>query len=198
MKCLDSSDSRILRTDIEARTNLGYSRQVPMPHDADIRIVCFQTEQELSERVLLGKGTGVGRFPLRVQASFVTNPDGTAVEARGMRPLLIERATCMNGSIACNVIMVPHGCETACPVTGNDGFQRELPVAARGAAMDDNQVNPPVVLVLTTVQNSVTHLRTSLDAQCCGKSRQHGNGDFQYFSPKGILRIILHLLPPPR
>ena len=87
------------------------------------------------------------------------------VETRGMRPHLVEGTTCMNGTVTGDVIVIPHGGEASSPMTGDDGFQGERPVAARGAAMNDNQVNPPVVLVLRTIQNSIAHIRHRLGSQ---------------------------------
>ena len=57
----------------------------------------------------------------------------------------------MHGAVSRYVIVIPDRCETPRPVTGDDGFQRKAPVAARCAAMNYDQVYPTVILVLTAV-----------------------------------------------
>ena len=87
---------------------------------------------------------------MSIQTALVAHPDGATVIPRGMCPLLMEGTTGMNHAVTGHIVMVADGGEPSCLVTGNHGFQGERPVAARGAAMDDNQVYPPVVLVLRT------------------------------------------------
>ena len=101
----------------------------------------------------------------------------------------------MNRSVARNIIVVTHGGESACPVTGDDRFQRKGPVTLRGTAMHHNQVDAPVVLVLRTVQDCIAHISTTgLHTECRRNGGQHGNGDFQNTGPNVGLRrrIFIH------
>lgn len=111
----------------------------------------MKTKEQLVQGRFLFRSPGIGWFSVRIQSSFIADADGTSVESGGMCTLLIEGASGMNRSVAGDVEMITDGSEAPCPMTGNDGFQRERPVATRGAAMDDNQVNPPVVLKLAAV-----------------------------------------------
>ena len=86
----------------------------------------------------------------------------------------------MNGTVTGDVIVIPHGGKAPGPMTGDDGFQRERPVAARGAAVNDNQVNLPVVLVLRTGQNSITHKQSHTCLQTEGGCNGSKYGD-NYF-----------------
>ena len=136
---------------VEARAILCYAWNIPVSHNLGMGIIFFQPLHQFQQGFLLGVGTGIGRLSVRIQSSFVTHPDGSSVISRRMCPLLVERASCMHRSITCHVVMIAHGSESPGTVTGYHHLQRERPVTTGGTAMNHNQVNSPVVLVLAAV-----------------------------------------------
>jgi hypothetical protein len=61
-------------------------------------------------------------MPFGIQSPFVAHPDGATVEPRGMRPLLIERASGMNHTVTGHIIMIADGSKPSSLVAGYYGL----------------------------------------------------------------------------
>lgn len=166
-----------------------------MPYYSCTGVIRFEALQQFPEGIFLRRGTCIGGLPVRIQSPFVADTDGMTVITRCMRPHLIEGATCMDGSVTGHIIMIAYRCESARPVTGDDGFQRKAPVAARRTAMHHYQVNPTVILVLAAVQYGITHLTAGLKAEGGRNGSKYSNDYFQDLPPDiGGGLFIFHTL----
>ena len=99
----------------------------------------------------------VEHFCRVLEATFVAHPNGVSVVSRRMRPLLVERAAGVHIPVACNVIVVAYGGESAGLMPCDNGLQGCRGVAPGSTAMHHYQFYAPVVLVLATVQDGLAH-----------------------------------------
>ncbi len=128
-----------------------------MPHDSGMGIVFFQAEQQGIEGTTLRLRARVGRGARRGETPFVADADAVAVEPLGMSPLLMERTAGMDRAVARDVIVIADVGKAAGQVVAPAVFQRVGTVAAGGAAMQHNQVDEPVVLILAAREDGHAH-----------------------------------------
>ena len=118
-----------------------------MPQNAGVRIVRLQLAEQVQKRALLGIGAGVGGATRLVQASFVADADAVVVPPGGMGADVVDRAATVYLAVAGDVEVVANPCKATLQVAAAQGLDREIDIAARGAAMDYQETDLPVVLV---------------------------------------------------
>lgn len=131
--------------------------QLPMLDDPGMGIVLSQAEQQGIEGGALCIGTRVGRSARRGESPFVADADAVAIESLDMRSLLMERTTGMYHPVARDVVVITDVGKTASFVVAPTIFQCIGTVATRGAAMQYDQVDESVVLVLAARENRHAH-----------------------------------------
>jgi len=89
---------------------------------------------------LLLTGAGVGRMAIGGETSFVTDTNGVLVVVTGVCPYQVLMPRLIHLTITRDVIVITSEPETGI-VTGNKVLDGEPTVAARRAAMNDNQIN---------------------------------------------------------
>ena len=105
----------------------------------------------------MGFGAGVGRLTGGIQTAFVADADAVFVVPLGMGTFLIEGTAGMNHAVPGDVEMVPDVGKATGQVVAPTIFQRVATVATGGAAMYHNQVDEPVVLILTACEDGHAH-----------------------------------------
>ena len=76
--------------------------------DLGIGIVHLQRSQQGDERRLLCWGTGVGRFPVLVEPTLVTDADGVGIVATGMNADLVFTARRIEPSVTLDVVVIAY------------------------------------------------------------------------------------------
>ena len=129
-----------------------------MPHHLYLRIIHPQSHQQLKQSIFLLGGTGITRPSSDVETTLVADADGVAVIPRGVCPHRIEGAAGMNHTIASDVVVIADvGKATGTMVTTAVVHGVTLR-GAGGTTMNHYQVDATVVLVLRTMQYSVSHV----------------------------------------
>ena len=118
-----------------------------MPQDAGVRIVRLQLAEQVQERTLLGIGAGVGGTVLLVQATLVTDADAVVIPPGGVGADVMDRTATVHLAVAGDVEVVANPCKATLQVAAAQGLDRKIDIAARGAAMDYQETDLPVVLV---------------------------------------------------
>lgn len=111
-----------------------------MTEDGGVGIVGLQGTKEGDEGGLLFLGAGVGFTALGVDASLIADADAVLVVMAGMGAREVFMTGLIHLTIAGDVVVVGGEAETGL-VAGDELGDREGPVAARGAAVDDDEVN---------------------------------------------------------
>lgn len=150
-------------------TNLGFSFQYSkartrlsgieftMPHHPGIRIIRLQSSYQGIQSLSLRLCARVGRTPLFIQSPFVADPNRITVPPLHMRPLLMEGTTGMDIAIASDVKVVTDIGKPTVQMVSAASLERVVTIASRGTAVQHNQVDQSVVLILTAGEDSTAH-----------------------------------------
>ena len=111
-----------------------------MTEDLGIRIVLLQGTEKGNESGLLFGSTGVGRTTLGVETSLIADADGVLVVVAGMGADEVFMTRLIHLTVPGDVIVIGGEAEASL-VTGDEVSDRKRPVAARGAAVDDDEVD---------------------------------------------------------
>ena len=134
------SDVGIFLCRIEAGTVLTDARKVAMTEDLGIRIVLLQGTEKGNESGLLFGSTGVGRIAVGVETSLIADADGVLVVVAGMGADEVFMTRLIHLTVPGDVVVIGGEAEASL-VTGDELGDREWTVAARGATVDDDEVN---------------------------------------------------------
>ena len=127
----------VLRLGIKAGTAFLDLWQVAVSEDHGIGVVELQRTEQCQQRLLLCLSTCVGIDALRVQSALVAHADRVGVVALGVCPLQVLMQRLVQVSVACHVVVVA-GLSQPLLVVSNERLHGVAPVAARGAAVNDN------------------------------------------------------------
>ena len=125
---------------VEAGALFTDARKVAMTEDLGIRIVLLQGTEKGNESGLLFGSTGVGRTTLGVETSFIADADGVLVVVAGMGADEVFMTRLIHLTVPGDVVVIGGEAEASL-VTGDELGDREWTVAARGAAVDDDEVD---------------------------------------------------------
>lgn len=125
---------------IEAGTVLTDARKVAMTEDLGIRIVLLQGTEKGNESGLLFGSTGVGRIAVGVETSLIADADGVLVVVAGMGADEVFMTRLIHLTVPGDVVVIGGEAEASL-VTGDELGDREWTVAARGATVDDDEVD---------------------------------------------------------
>ena len=134
------SDVGIFLCRIEAGTVLTDARKVAMTENLGIRIVLLQGTEKGNESGLLFGSTGVGRIAVGVETSLIADADGVLVVVAGMGADEVFMTRLIHLTVPGDVIVIGGEAEASL-VTGDELGDREGPVAARGATVNDDEVD---------------------------------------------------------
>ncbi len=123
---------------IEAGTELVHVAQVAVAQYGGVGIVEQEAAHEYGHGALLSFCAGVGRTALSVESALVADADTVLVEVAGVGTRLALGAAGMADAVTGDVVVVTDGLEAAGLVAGLQVFLGERPVAARGAAVNDD------------------------------------------------------------
>lgn len=110
-----------------------------MTQNSGTRIAENQTLQECLQRVLLCRGSGIGRLSVLVQSALIAYSDGMGVVVAGMGTDLVLRTAGIDNTVLGDVEVIAYSGETAGTVACFQIFYREVPGNAGGTAMYHNQ-----------------------------------------------------------
>ena len=130
-----------------------------MTEDDGIGIIGLQRAEQGHEGRLLFPGTGVGRDALGRQSTLIAHPDGVLVVVAGMCPRQVVVPRLIQLTIASDVVVVAAEPEAGI-VAGNEVLYGESTVSARGAAVNDNQINAAHDVVVNDVAIAVNTVMT--------------------------------------
>ena len=119
-------------------------RELAVTDDAGTGIVLMERLQQLKQGMLLSRRTGVDLAALWIQASFVADAERTAVVASGMNTSNGLGQDGNNVAIATDIVVVG-GLTEAGFARSNQFLDRELAVAARSGAVDDEEFHVVVI-----------------------------------------------------
>ena len=111
-----------------------------MTENLGIRIVLFQRTEKGNESGLLFGSTGVGRTTLGVETSFIADADGVLVVVAGMGADEVFMTRLIHLTVPGDVIVIGGEAEASL-VTGDELGDREWTVAARGATVNNDEIN---------------------------------------------------------
>lgn len=134
------SDVGIFLCRIEAGTVLTDARKVAMTEDLGIRIVLLQGTEKGNESGLLFGSTGVGRIAIGVETSLIADADGVLVVVAGMGADEVFMTRLIHLTVPGDVIVIGGEAEASL-VTGDELGDREWTVAARGATVNNDEIN---------------------------------------------------------
>ena len=138
MRSLQLDTAILLR--IEARTGLADVWQVAMTENQGIRIVELQRTEQHQERALLRQRPRVGIIALFIESALVADAQRVLVVTLGVGPDEVLVTRLVQPSVARDIVVVA-GVAEACGVIFNELLQGVGPVAARGATVNDNEVD---------------------------------------------------------
>ena len=111
-----------------------------MTKDGSIGIVLLQTSEKSNEGLLLFGSTGVGRTAVGVETTLIADADAVLVVMLGMGASEVFMTRLVHLTITGDVIVVGGEAETGL-VAGNEVSDRERSVAARGATVNDDEID---------------------------------------------------------
>lgn len=111
-----------------------------MAEDGSVGVVLLQGTKEGDEGGLLFLGAGVGFTALGIDASLIADADAVLVVMAGMGAGEVLMTGLVHLTIAGDVVVVGGEAKTGL-VAGDELGDREGPVAARGATVNDDEVN---------------------------------------------------------
>ena len=122
----------VFSTGIEAGTGLANPGEVTMTKDLGIRVVGLQGAKKRDEGLLLGRGAGVGRLAIGIEASLITNTYRMGVVTTGVSTRHLFRTALVDLTVLRDVVVIAGGGEAPGLVTGLEGFGGEVARDARG------------------------------------------------------------------
>ena len=134
------SDVGIFLCRIEAGTVLTDARKVAMTEDLGIRIVLLQGTEKGNESGLLFGSTGVGRIAVGVETSLIADADGVRVVVASMGADEVFMTRLIHLTVPGDVVVIGGEAEASL-VTGDELGDREWMVAARGATVNNDEIN---------------------------------------------------------
>jgi len=114
--------------------------EVSVADDLGIGMFCLQAAEQAQQGALLGLRAGVGGLAVLVQSPFVAHAERVLVVAYGVGTHQLFMARLVGLSVAGDVVVVARESEPF-RVTADKVCHGKALVAARGAAMNDNQIN---------------------------------------------------------
>ena len=111
-----------------------------MTEDGGIGVVFLQTAEEGDEGLLLFGCPGIGRTALGVETSLIADANAVLVVVLGMGAGKVFMTRLVHLAITGDVIVVGGEAETGL-VAGDELGDREGPVAARGATVNDDEID---------------------------------------------------------
>ncbi len=118
-----------------------YVRQVTMTNDAGLWIVHLQGAQQVQQGILLQGGTGVGGFPVFVQAALIADAYRVGIITFGMGPGHLFRSSEVQLTVAGDVEVVATAvAEASCPVVSVQLFEGVALVTTCSRTMNDYQL----------------------------------------------------------
>ena len=130
----------VLGLGIETGTILTDTRKVAMTEDGGIGVVFLQTAEQSDEGLLLFGRSGIGRTAVGVKTALIADADAVLVVVLGMGTDEVFMTRLVHLTITGDVIVVGGEAETGL-VAGDEVSDRKRPVAARGATVDDDEVD---------------------------------------------------------
>ena len=112
-----------------------------MTDNSGIGIVELQRVEQMGHGGLLGRRAGVGRSALLVEASLIADANAVGVVPTGVGTGKALRATGMDDTIARDIIVVANAVEASCLVACLEVLDGVGLVAARGTAVNDDEVD---------------------------------------------------------
>ena len=106
-----------------------------------IRIVGSQTVEKVFHHLLLFGSAGVGRVPVLVKTSLITDADAVGIVVTGMSAYLVLWTAGIDHAILRNVIVVADALEASCLVAGFQLLYCEILVDSCGTAMYHDQID---------------------------------------------------------
>ena len=104
-----------------------------------IRIVGSQTVEKVFHRLLLFGSAGVGRVPVLVKTSLITDADAVGIVMTGMGSDFRFRTTRIYHTILRDVIMIADTLETAGKMAGLQLLECEILSHSRGRTVDHDE-----------------------------------------------------------
>ena len=111
-----------------------------MAKDAGIGIVDLQGSKQRDEGMLLGRGSGVERLAIGIEATLIADADGMGVITTGVGTNHLLGAALVQLAVLGDVVMVARGLKTPTLVAGLEVLGGKVLGDFRGGAMDNNQV----------------------------------------------------------
>ena len=136
---------------VEAGAGFVDALQLAVAQDVGIGVVYLQAAEQGDEGSTLGRGAGVGGAALLVESAFVADADGMGIVVAGVHTHLGLVAGLVHLTVTLDVVVIAYALvvETGV-VTGTEHFDGEALVAARGAAVNDNEIDLSHSFVLLT------------------------------------------------
>ena len=131
------------------------ARQVAVAEDAGIGVCGLQLFQQLQQGTFLPRCSCISRFPLLIQPPFVAHTYRMLVVAFGVGTDQLFVARLVGSSVTGDVVVVARESE-AIRVTADEGCHGKATVAARGTAVNDNQIYPTHDVVVSDVTTAVS------------------------------------------
>lgn len=110
-----------------------------MTEDLGVGVVLLQGTEQVPEGCLLGWSTGIFGYTLGIETAFVTDADGVGVIMTGVDSRQFLGTCDVELAISGDVVVIADRAETGF-VAGFQLFQREIAVAFRCTAMNDNHI----------------------------------------------------------
>ena len=101
----------VFSTGIEAGTGLADPGKVTMTKDLGIGVVGLQGAKKRDEGLLLGRGAGVGRLAIGIEASLITNAYTVGVVTTGVGSYHVLRTALVQVTVLGDVVVVAGGGE---------------------------------------------------------------------------------------
>ena len=128
----------ILGFRIEAGAGFRDVRQVAVAEDMSTGVLASELFQQAQQGDFLLRCAGVGGFAVRRQAALVADADAVLVVTLGVGTDELFVARLVGGAVLAHVPVVAGEAEAGI-VAGDEVLQREAPVAARRAAVDNDK-----------------------------------------------------------
>ena len=122
-----------------------------MPHYPNLRIIHFQSLQQLQQSIFLLGSSGIGRPPPYIETSFITDTDAMSIIAGGVCSHDVKRSSGMNHPVAGDVVVIADVGKATGTVVTTAVVHGVTLRGAGGTTMNHDQVDVPVVLVLAAV-----------------------------------------------
>ena len=182
----------VLGFGVEAGAGFVDAGEVAVAHDAGAGMLVPKAEQQLAQRLLLPVRAGVGGKAVAVETALVADAQRVAVVALGMGAGELLVACLVDVAVAGHVIVVAREAEPI-GVAADELQHAEGLVAARGAAVDNDQIN---------LSHTVSLNDAALHAEAGGQGGEDGDDELDDGLPSvdvlddfhngcGILRMSL-------